>query len=122
MGYRADRIACPEEMPSLPSIPLAQMPASRSASWPRSRCPSPSLARTGKSVREKISTTATAVLGLVGLKDIDPVRSREHILLANILEYAWSRGQGLDLGELILQIQTPPFPKAGRVRCQYLLP
>jgi hypothetical protein len=64
-------------------------------------------------LREKISGTATALLGLVGLQDIDPVRTREHILLANIFEYAWSRGKDLDLGELILQVQTPPFPKLG---------
>lgn len=62
---------------------------------------------------EKISGTVTALLGLIGLKDIDPVRSREHILLANIFEHAWSRGQDLDLGELILQTQTPPFEKLG---------
>jgi hypothetical protein len=55
----------------------------------------------------------TALLGLVGLKDIDPVRSREHILLANIFEHAWSQGQDLDLGELILQTQNPPFAKLG---------
>lgn len=64
-------------------------------------------------LREKISGTATALLGLVGLQNIDPVRSREHILLANIFEFAWSRGKDLDLGELILQVQTPPFPKLG---------
>ncbi len=64
-------------------------------------------------LREKISGTVTAVLGLVGLKDIDPVRSREHILLANIFEAAWSQGQDLDLGELIMQVQTPPFQKLG---------
>ncbi len=64
-------------------------------------------------VREKISGTVTALLGLIGLKDIDPVRSREHILLANIFEHAWSQGQDLDLGELILQTQTPPFEKLG---------
>ena len=64
-------------------------------------------------LRENISGTAIALLGLVGLEDIDPVRSREHILLANIFEYAWSRGQDLDLGELILQVQTPPFQKLG---------
>ena len=64
-------------------------------------------------LREKISATAIALLGLVGLEDIDPVRSREHILLANIFEHAWSRGQDLDLGELILQVQTPPFFKLG---------
>ena len=64
-------------------------------------------------LREKIAGTVTALLGLVGLNDIDPVRSREHILLSNIFEYAWSRGKDLDLGELILQTQSPPFPKLG---------
>jgi hypothetical protein len=64
-------------------------------------------------LREKISGTVTAILGLVGLKDIDPVRSREHILLSNIFENAWKAGSDLDLGELILQTQTPPFQKLG---------
>ena len=64
-------------------------------------------------LREKISGTVTALLGLVGMQDIDPVRSREHILLSNIFEHAWSRGVDLDLSELILQTQNPPFPKLG---------
>lgn len=64
-------------------------------------------------LREKISGTVTALLGLIGLKDIDPVRSREHILLANIFEQAWRRGDDLDLGELIMQTQNPPFEKLG---------
>jgi hypothetical protein len=64
-------------------------------------------------LREKISGTVTALLGLVGLQDIDPVRSREHILLSNIFENAWKQGQDLQLDELILQTQTPPFEKLG---------
>ena len=64
-------------------------------------------------LREKISGTVMGLLGLVGIKDIDPVRSREHILLSNIFEHAWSRGRDLELGELILQIQNPPFDKLG---------
>jgi len=64
-------------------------------------------------LREKISGTVTALLGLVGLKDIDPVRSREHILLSNIFERTWSAGKDLDLSELILQTQSPPFDKLG---------
>lgn len=64
-------------------------------------------------LREKIAGTVTALLGLVGFSDIDPVRSREHILLANIFERAWSVGKDLDLGELILQTQKPPFEKLG---------
>src|SRR5215208_238040 len=64
-------------------------------------------------LREKISSTVTALLGLVGYEDIDPIRSREHILLANIFENAWSQGRDVELAELILQTQTPPFDKLG---------
>ncbi|MBN2044297.1 MAG: DUF87 domain-containing protein [Anaerolineales bacterium] len=73
-------------------------------------------------LREKISGTVTAVLGLVGVKDIDPVRSREHILLANIFERAWSAGEDLDLGELILQTQTPPFDQLGVMDLETFFP
>ncbi len=55
----------------------------------------------------------TAILGLVGSTDLDPLRSREHILLSNIFQSAWSQNRSLDLTELILQIQTPPFEKLG---------
>ena len=66
-----------------------------------------------ETLRERISSTVTALLGLVGLTDIDPVRSREHILLSNVFEHAWSQGKDLDLGELILQTQSPLFEKLG---------
>jgi len=66
-----------------------------------------------EALREQISGTVTALLNLIGLKNIDPVRSREHILLANIFETAWTQGQDLDLGELIMQTQSPPFEKLG---------
>lgn len=62
---------------------------------------------------EKITSTVSALLGLVGLENIDPVRSREHILLTNIFQNAWSQGKDLDLSELILQTQSPPFDKLG---------
>ncbi|HJS30079.1 MAG TPA: DUF87 domain-containing protein, partial [Anaerolineales bacterium] len=62
---------------------------------------------------ERISGTVTAMLGLVGLAEIDPIQSREHILLSKIFESAWSEGKDLDLGELILQTQNPPFDKLG---------
>ena len=64
-------------------------------------------------LREKISSTVTALLGLVGYDDIDPLRSREHILLSNLFEATWSQGKSLDLTELVLQVQTPPFEKLG---------
>jgi len=64
-------------------------------------------------LREKISSTVTALLTLVGLKNIDPLRSREHILLANIIEHHWQGGISLDLLDLIRQTQTPPFDQLG---------
>ncbi|MDH3943715.1 MAG: DUF87 domain-containing protein [Anaerolineae bacterium] len=73
-------------------------------------------------LRERISGTATALLGLVGMDDIDPVRSREHILLANLFEHAWSKGKDLDLGELILQTQTPPIEKLGVFELEQFFP
>lgn len=73
-------------------------------------------------LREKISSTVTALLGLVGYAEVDPLRSREHILLANIFENAWSRNQSLDLTELILQVQNPPFEKLGAFPVESFFP
>lgn len=64
-------------------------------------------------LRERISSTITALLGLVGMTDVDPLRSREHILLSNLVENAWSHGQSLNMEELILQVQNPPMEKLG---------
>jgi len=73
-------------------------------------------------LREKITSTVTALLGLVGYTDIDPLRSREHILLANIFESAWSQGKDVELAELILQTQTPPFEKLGAFPVETFFP
>jgi hypothetical protein len=75
-----------------------------------------------ETMREKIAGTVTAILGLVGVTEIDPLRSREHILLSTILENAWSQGQGLTLETLILQTQTPPFPKLGVLDVESFFP
>jgi ribosomal protein S11 len=64
-------------------------------------------------LRERISSTVTALLGLIGKDDIDPIQSREHILLSNLFESAWSQGKDIELTELILQTQKPPFENLG---------
>lgn len=73
-------------------------------------------------LREKIVSTVTALLGLVGCNDLDPLRSREHILLSNIFENAWSKNHPLDLTELILQVQNPPFDKLGAFPVENFFP
>ena len=40
-------------------------------------------------MRERVNTTTTSLLGLLGL-DADPIKSREHILISNILNDAWA--------------------------------
>jgi hypothetical protein len=73
-------------------------------------------------LREKITSTVTALLGLVGYTDLDPLRSREHILLSNIFENEWSQGKNVELAELVLQIQTPPFEKLGAFPVETFFP
>ncbi|MDQ3473385.1 MAG: type IV secretory system conjugative DNA transfer family protein, partial [Acidobacteriota bacterium] len=63
-------------------------------------------------MRERVNTTATSLLGLLGI-DADPIKSREHILLSNILNHAWASGNDLDIAALIQQIQTPPQTRIG---------
>ncbi len=94
-------------------IPVNILASLRSPEFLRPGTAQPASAESKELLREKISGTVIAILGLVGLRDLDPVRSREHILLSNIFEQAWSQGRDLDLGELILQTQNPPFAKLG---------
>jgi hypothetical protein len=65
-----------------------------------------------EALNQSIDATTTALLGLTGIA-ADPVQSREHILIAQLLLHAWTKGQDLDLPELIAQIQTPPLSKIG---------
>ena len=63
-------------------------------------------------MRDRISGTATSLLGLLGI-EADPLQSREHILISTILNAAWKQGQDMDLTALIQQIQTPPVNRIG---------
>ncbi|MEM2840214.1 MAG: hypothetical protein QXN62_01425 [Candidatus Bathyarchaeia archaeon] len=63
-------------------------------------------------LRERIQGTVRALLGLIGV-EADPVRSREHILLANLFEYFWRNREDLDLLRLIQSIQHPPIRQLG---------
>lgn len=65
-----------------------------------------------EALRETISSTALAILALLGIQS-DPVTGREHILLSAIVEQAWRTGSDLDLAQLIVQVQTPPFDHLG---------
>ncbi len=65
-----------------------------------------------ESVRAEIEGTVSGLLGLIEV-DADPLTSREHILISNLIEHAWRKDQSLDIGTLIGQVQTPPMRKLG---------
>src|SRR5581483_2122294 len=65
-----------------------------------------------ESHRERINGLVTALLALIG-RQVEPVKDREHVLVANIFENAWKLGRDLSLEDIILQVQKPPFAKLG---------
>jgi hypothetical protein len=71
--------------------------------------------------REKLNGTVYGLLALLGI-DADPLRSREHILVARIVETAWTSGQTLDLPGVIRNIQKPPFDRVGVVDVESFYP
>ncbi|MGB7158495.1 MAG: hypothetical protein WBD40_10550, partial [Tepidisphaeraceae bacterium] len=74
--------------------------------------PDASILEDGELLQERVRTTATSLLSLLGI-DADPVQSREHILLSTLLNNAWQNGSDLDLAALIGQIQSPPIARIG---------
>lgn len=68
--------------------------------------------RNNEAMRERVSAAASGLLALLGI-DADPMQSKEHILLATILDRSWREGKDVDLGTLIRLIQKPNFDKVG---------
>ncbi|MBE7464859.1 MAG: ATP-binding protein [Planctomycetes bacterium] len=72
-------------------------------------------------LREQVQGAVAGLLALLRI-EADPLRSREHILLAHLIEQAWRQGRNLDLGALIQEIQRPPFAKVGFVDLETFFP
>lgn len=68
-----------------------------------------------------ITSAVTGLLGLVGIA-ADPISSREHILMANIIQHHWKQGKTVDLALLIRSIQTPPFERVGAFDLESFFP
>ena len=74
-----------------------------------------------EALREKISSTVTSLLSLVGI-DANPIESREHILISSIIEYSWKDGKNLDIPSIIQLIQSPPVIKIGVLDTETFFP
>ena len=71
--------------------------------------PAKEILQDSEAIREKISSTVTSLLSLVGI-DANPIESREHILISSIMEYSWKEGKNLDIPSIIQLIQSPQLP------------
>lgn len=74
--------------------------------------PDPALIEDVDLYRERVQSTATGILTLLDI-DADPVASREHILVSQLLDHAWRAGRDLDVPSLIAEIQAPPISQVG---------
>lgn len=74
-----------------------------------------------EAVQDEIDSYVTSVLSLIGI-DADPLSSREHILLANLIRASWDQGRDLDLPALVAQVQQPPLRKLGVLELDQFFP
>jgi hypothetical protein len=72
-------------------------------------------------IGDEIDGFVAGLLGLVGIES-DPLSSKEHILLANLIQASWSHGASLDLPTLVGQIQQPPIRKLGVFELEQFYP
>jgi len=83
--------------------------------------PDPVIVQDPDLLQDRVSTAATSVLTLAGV-DAEPMRSREHTLLATLFSESWRAGRDLDLAALIAQIQSPPIARIGVVDLESFFP
>lgn len=74
--------------------------------------PDPKILNDLEAFRERVSSATSGLLALIGI-EADPIQSREHILISNILQAAWISGRDMDIPSLIRDIQNPPFQSVG---------
>ena len=83
--------------------------------------PPAAILNSADAMRERISAAVGGLLTLLDL-DADPLQSREHIYLSNILDNAWRAGRSLDLANLIREVQNPPFRQIGIMDVDQIFP
>ena len=72
-------------------------------------------------LRGEVAAIVSGLLTLVGI-EADPLRSRESVLLSNLIEGAWREGKGLTLEALVAAVADPPFDKLGALPLETFFP
>lgn len=76
------------------------------------RLSAPPPGQDAEAVRERVQGAVSGLLALVGVA-ADPVQSREHVFLSNVVQHFWSAGTDLELGALVHAILEPPMATIG---------
>lgn len=71
--------------------------------------------------RQHLQGVVSGLLALTG-SDADPTTSREHILIATLLDGFWQKGQGPDLAGLIGAVQRPGVERVGALDMESFYP
>jgi len=85
------------------------------------KAPPAALASDATAFAERVAAVASGLLTLLG-RDVDPLRSREHILISNLLDKAWREGRDMDLAQLIGAIQKPSIERLGALDLETFYP
>jgi DNA helicase HerA-like ATPase len=83
--------------------------------------PAPAVRDDDEASRERVGAAVSGLLALLGV-EADPLRSREHILLATLVDRAWKEGRDVDLAGLIRDIQKPPVERVGVLDLESFFP
>lgn len=83
--------------------------------------PPPGFADDVAALRDRVSAAVSGLLALAGVV-ADPLQSREHILLATLVDRVWREGRNLDIATLIHAIQEPGVDKIGIVPLESFYP
>ena len=85
------------------------------------RAPPTELAGDGEAWRDRVEGAVSGLLGLVGIV-ADPMRSREHVLLSQLLDRAWRDGKDIELAALVQGVMKPPFGQVGAFDLETFFP
>ena len=83
--------------------------------------PSAALIEDRDAFTSRVQSAASSLLSLLGI-DADPLKSREHIFLANVLDHFWRQGKDLEIADLIHAVQEPPFQRIGVMDVESVFP
>ncbi len=83
--------------------------------------PGPELLADRDAFAARVQAATSGLLSLLGI-DADPLRSREHIYVSNVLDTYWREGKDLEIADLIRAVQNPPFQRIGVMDVESVFP